>query len=75
MDSVFWIWSSGIWTLDFWKLLYKNGNSELPAAWHMRLHLQDKTQENTEQEIILIEEYCEKGIQDESDVTILCYMY
>ena len=32
-------------------------------------------QENTEQEIILIEEYCEKGIQDESDVAILCYMY
>ena len=32
-------------------------------------------QENTEQEIILIEEYCEKGKQDDSDETILWYMY
>ena len=41
----------------------------------MILHWPGKTQKNTEQEIILIEEYFEEGIQDESDVTILCYMY
>ena len=42
---------------------------------HMRLHWQGKTQENAEQEFIFIDKYCEKGIQYESDVTILCYMY
>jgi len=42
---------------------------------HMRLHWQGKTEENTEEEFIFIDKYCEKGIQDESDVTILCYMY
>ena len=41
----------------------------------MRLHWPGKTQKNTEQEIILIEEYFEEGIQDDSDVTILCYIY
>ena len=41
---------------------------------HMRLHWQGKIQKNTKQEFIFIYKYCEKGIQDESDVTILCYM-
>ena len=33
------------------------------------------TQENTKQEIILREKYCEKERHGESDVTTLCYMY
>ena len=63
----------GLWI--FWEILHNNENSELNADWHMRLHSLGKTQKNTEQEIILIEEYFEEGIQDESDETILCYMY
>ena len=31
----------------------------------------DNTQENTEQEVILIQEYCERGIQNQSDEKIL----
>ena len=31
----------------------------------------DNTQENTEQGVILIQEYCERGIQNQSDEKIL----
>ena len=75
LDYRLWTLYSGFGTMDyglqiFWEILHNNGNSELTADWHMRLH-----RKNTEHAIILTEEYCEEGIQDVSDVTIMCYMY
>ena len=49
-----------------WEFLHYNGGSEHLRAWHGQLHWQ----ENTEQEVIVIQEDCERGIHDHSDVRI-----
>ena len=58
----------------FLELLHKNGKSELRAAWHMRLALAGQNTGKYQTRYYIDREILEKGIQDESDVTILCYM-
>ena len=57
-----------------WEFLHENGGSEQPAAWHGQLlHYTgraDNTQDNTKLEDLLMQEYCERGIQNQSGVKI-----
>ena len=52
-----------------WEILHENGGSERQAAGHGCTGRADNTNNNTKHKELLIQEYCEVGIQNQSDKT------